>query len=144
MSTVLWTCDGCGVSVTTEEGPLEQLARNGGPRDYNDLQWREGRRSERLVAWGGLLDLPWEEPPFNIDEKPYCPGCAQSCAGCGIDIFSHSELESGDTYGAGSAFLPEGKYRKDEALCVDCFSECCDKCGASPTEECLCDHDRQE
>ena len=144
MST-LWTCAGCDVSVIPEEeGPLEQLARNGRPLRPDELQWTGGKSVHYSCTFdytyeqlpGG--EAPTEAPPFHIEGKPYCPGCAQPCGECGTPIFSRSELEAGDTYAAGSSFLRQGRYRKEDALCVDCFSMCCEECGADPYEECTC------
>ena len=132
MSEVLWTCAGCGVAATVE-GPLEMLAGKSSEVRWeheDGTAYRHGESSEK--------------PPFEIDEKPYCSGCAQSCGNCDLPIFKRSELEAGDSYAAGSAFLPAGKYLQGDALCVDCFSECCEECGASPTEECTCNPEDNE
>ena len=143
MSDILWTCTGCNVSVTTEEGPMEMLARAGKPRHPNDLQWVDGDTVHYWMMFEYIYgkrpggEEPSEAPPFEVDGQPYCPGCAQACGNCGTAIFSRSELEAGDSYALGSAFLPNGKYRKGDALCVGCFESCCEDCGEMP-DDCDC------
>jgi hypothetical protein len=105
-----------------------------------NLQWQAGH----LLYYEEAEKTATETPPFTVEEEAYCCSCAQACDGCGATIFSLSELEAGDSYVTGSSFLPSGKFMKDDALCVDCFEECCSECGASPTEECTCNQEDNE
>lgn len=122
----LWSCTGCAVEVirdpTTDypDGPVDGVV--GG-----DLAWRGGRSVHYSQGYGFHYGQhpkhqePSEEPPHTIAEEQYCPGCATTCYHCGTSIFARSELEAGDPYDEGSAFLPDGYF--DRVVCIPCLEE---------------------
>ena len=154
---VFWTCTGCDVSVIVDpdddypDGPL--VLSEG---QHGELSYSGGKSVHYLYGHAYAYadypeqDAPDEKAPFYLDigngPEPYCAGCVQTCDGSGCDtpIFSRSDLEVGDTHATGSSFMPPGKYNKDDALCIDCYEQCCSECGASPTEECTCEHESEE
>ena len=135
---VLWTCAGCGVSV------VEDVEAHWSGDKEVPLAWYGGQKVHYCEGVGDPYgdsihpEDPTVKPSYEIDDKPYCPGCCQSCSSCGIEIFSRSELEFGDPSASGSSFMPPGKFMSEDAVCYDCYSELCPTCGASPTEECIC------
>lgn len=138
--TTYWTCAGCDVAVIENQDIGYHVEKG-------ELIWFGGRAVHYL--WGHKYryfeylenDAPDEKAPFEIDGKPYCRGCVATCATCDTPIFRRSEL-SGETYDAGTSFLPEGKYKDGDAVCVGCYEDLCAECGSEP-EACTCDEEQE-
>jgi hypothetical protein len=135
---IAWTCSGCRVAIVEEQhvgykAPLSWV-------------WQGGRSVHYLYGCSyPYSDYPEqataeEKAPFEIAGLPYCEGCVASCSTCDTPIFRRSELQGGDTYDAGSSFLPIGSYRDGDAVCIDCYEKLCSECGAAP-EDCTCDEE---
>lgn len=148
---VLWECSGCHVKVIVDhdndypDGPLNVPTKDK-PRTYSGGDKVHGSHGA-LYTYNDVcekINPATEKAPFEVEGKPYCDACCQTCAECDSVIFSRSELEFGDPYASGSSFLPSGKYLSIHALCIDCYEQLCPECGAGPNEECTCEHPKEE
>jgi len=122
----LWTCDGCGVSaIISNEAPYD-----GAKISDNDiwLEWHGGSKVHyscggRPYNYGSVAtDDPDREPPYELEGKSYCPGCASGCAKCGETLLTAGHFIFCDIYDAGNPFPnPDNPFRG--SLCLDCYEE---------------------
>ena len=107
-----WQCSGCEVASAYDHEEEEDVWLGG-----KDVHYRNGIAFAYPLSFDGE---PTQQPHHSIGGEPYCDGCATECGDCNGSIFARGELQ-GDTYDAGSAFVPEGQYRLGSALCIDCY-----------------------
>lgn len=97
---VVRKCESCGdKAVIKQDAEDDELYWDG--ISYNCL-FNPG------IEWTDAINAP---DAFTLNGKFYCPSCVANCADCG-ELTFQDEL-----------YLPDGKYRKDDAVCEDCLSK---------------------
>jgi hypothetical protein len=122
---VLWTCQGCGVTVVVDP--------DNGEIEYDLPPGAKG------AAWYHSHPYSRGEPtaePYHVfqPDQPVCEFCYDKCEGCGVAVCSN--LEYGDCYEDGwCSTLPN--YHHADVYCIHCVESTCSKCDSLP-EDCDC------
>lgn len=127
---VLWTCDGCGVTV--ERNPDDDSLEYVLPRGAKGAQWYHSHCYDDSNATA--------EPAHTFGESKVCDYCRTFCDECGAPICS--TLEYGDVYDEGYSHPNTDRFGAS-GWCTACVEKRCSECERFECK-CAADEDPSE